>query len=132
MSEVFVCERGGNKIWEMDRVSFRSKRISSRRDESARFNCVNLRHSRKRDRTFDFRLFLVSLDSTFERKKEEKTEREKEKSWGEKLTDHCQGEKTGRRLYDTLHGLRREACTVIARGERKKRDRRAVERRIAG
>lgn len=102
---------------------------------ATRFNCVNLRHSRKRDGTLGFRLFRVSHDFTFERKKEEKTERKRErkkKDRGEKLTDHCQGEKTGRRLYDTLHGLRREACTVFARGEREKRDRRAVERRTAG
>lgn len=46
---------------------------------ATRFNCVNLRHSRKRDGTLGFRLFRVSHDFTFERKKEEKTERERER-----------------------------------------------------
>lgn len=60
MSEVFVCERGRGGIKFGKWIVFRFVRTESRL-VATRFNCVNSRHSGKRDRIHTV-LFRVSHD----------------------------------------------------------------------
>lgn len=106
-------------------VSFEPNLVSLRRDLIASIRDTV-------ENAIEYTRFCFEYRTIFDfRTKETRNDREREREKdGErkKLTDHCQGEKTGRRLYDTLHGLRREACTVQSREEKERNETvRAVE-----